>query len=54
MTIRNGRGEPEAAITLVGTLKRMSPHHVAASIEAMRRHILALGPIDLATRPTQP
>jgi DNA-binding IclR family transcriptional regulator len=51
IVILNGRGEPEAAITLVGTLKRMSPDHVAACVKAMRRHIDALGPIDLATRP---
>ncbi len=40
VAIRNDRGEAEAAVTVVGTVKRMTPAHIEA-----------LGPIDLATRP---
>jgi DNA-binding IclR family transcriptional regulator len=50
MALRNGRGEPEAAITLVGTVRRMSPEHVAACVAALRRHIDGLGAIELAAR----
>ena len=53
MTIGNGRGEPEAAITLVGTVKRMSPPHVAACVGIMRRHIASLGQFDPMPQPIQ-
>ncbi len=51
LAIRNDRGEPEAALTVVGTLKRMTPPHVETCVAVMRRYIDQLGPIDLATRP---
>jgi DNA-binding IclR family transcriptional regulator len=54
MAIRDGKGEPEAALTLVGTAKRMSQPHIATCVAIMRRHIDSLGPIDLATHPAQP
>ncbi len=49
MSIRNASGTPEAAVTLVGPVKRMTPDHCATCVAAMRRHVDALGPIDLAT-----
>ncbi len=51
LVIRNDRGEAEAAVTVVGTLKRMTPAHVEACLEITRRHVAALGPIDLTTPP---
>lgn len=51
LVIRNERGEAEAAVTLVGTVKRMTPDHTEVCLAIVRRQVDALGPIDLATRP---
>jgi DNA-binding IclR family transcriptional regulator len=51
MAIRNDRGEAEAAVTVVGTIRRMTADHIEACLAAIRRHVETLGPIDLATRP---
>ena len=50
LAIRNRTGEPEAAITVVGTLKRMTRAAIEAHLGIMRRHIAAIEPIDLGGR----
>ena len=53
LAVLNDRGEPEAAVTVVGSLRRMTPAHVAASLESVRKHLAALGPLNLTTRPPE-
>ena len=50
LAIRNRNGEPEAAITVVGTLKQMTPAAIERQLAVARRHIAAIEPIDLAGR----
>ena len=51
IAIRNDRGEPEAAVTVVSTVKRMTPDHIENCLATVRKHIDLLGPIDLGTHP---
>ncbi len=53
LAVLNDRGEPEAAVTVVGSLRRMTPEHVVASLESVRKHLAALGPLNLTTRPPE-
>lgn len=52
LAMRNDRGEPEAAVTVVGSVRRMTPEHVETCLAIVRKHLEQLGPIDLAARPT--
>ena len=48
VVIRNGRRKPEAALTVVDTIQRMTQAHIEACVSVARRHISALEPLDLA------
>lgn len=48
IAIRNARGEPEAAVTMVDTLRRMTPAHIEHCLMVARQQIAVLEPIDLA------
>lgn len=48
MSIHSGQAVPEAAVALVGPLKRMTEAHCAACLATIRRHIAGLEPITFA------
>lgn len=48
LVMRNGHGEPETAITVVQTVRRMTPAYIGACLGIMRRHIDATEPVRLA------
>lgn len=50
LVVRNDRGQAEAAVTVLGTIKRMTPEHIETCLAIVRKQLDRLGPFDLPNR----